>query len=77
MATIAEQIEEKEAELALLKAQLSAFATSGVQNVSIGGMAVSKINYRAAIDRRTYLEKSLQRLYRGGRGMILNMGVGQ
>lgn len=70
--TVAEKITELEAELALVKAQQAA-ASSGGQSFTVDGLSVSKVNYGALRDRRTSIEKSLQRLYRGGRGIVVDM----
>ena len=72
MATIAAQITELEAELVLVKAQ-QATASAGGQSFAVDGISVSHVNYRALAERRTQIEKSLQRLYRGGRGFIVDM----
>ena len=72
MATIDEQITELEAELVLVKAQLASASAAG-QSFTIDGLTVSAVAYRALRDRRVELEKSLQRLYRGGRGFVVDM----
>lgn len=56
----------------LVKAQLAS-ASAGGQSFSVDGLSVSAVNYRALRDRRVELEKSLQRLYRGGRGFVVDM----
>jgi len=71
MATIQAQITELEAELVLVKAQQAA-ASAGAQSYSVDGMTVTRVNYYALRDRRKELEKSLQRLYRGGRGFVVD-----
>jgi hypothetical protein len=39
-------------------------------------MSVTTVNYRSLADRRREIEKSLQRLYRGGRGFVVDMSHG-
>ena len=75
MATIAAQITEAEAELVLIKSQMAS-ASAGGQSVSIDGVSVSRIDYKGLSAQRTTLEKRLQRLYRGGRGMLVDMTYG-
>lgn len=79
MATIAAQITELEAELALVKAQMAAVSASTANaSFSVDGMSVTKTGssmYRELREQRTRLEKSLQRLYRGGRGIVLDMSA--
>ena len=70
--TVAQKITELEAELVLVKAQLAG-AGAGGQNFTVDGLSVSAVNYRALRDRRVKLEKSIQRLYRGGRGFVVDM----
>lgn len=72
MATKAEQLAELQAELATVKTAIAS-ARAGVASVSIDGM--SKSNWRLAElrDERTRLEKSIQRLLRGGRGIVVDM----
>ena len=70
--TIAEQIAELETERARLKTAISA-AQSGHSSFTVDGLSVT--NYRLS-DLRGDLnrvEKSLQRLYRGGRGFQIDM----
>lgn len=70
--TRAQQITELEAELVLVKAQMAGASASG-QSFTLGDFSVSSVNYRGVSERRTQIEKSLQRLYRGGRGMVIDM----
>ena len=70
--TVAEKITELEAELVLIKAQM-ATASAGGQSFSVDGLSVTRANYEAIRDRRREIEKSLQRLYRGGRGFVVDM----
>lgn len=70
--TIAEQIAILEARRTRLETALDA-TTTGTASVSIDGMSVGYAtagNIRAELTR---CEKSLQRLYRGGRGMPVDM----
>ena len=70
--TRAQQITELEAELVLIKSQM-ATASAGSQSFTLGDLSVTAVNYNGLRDRRTAIEKSLQRLYRGGRGMPIDM----
>ena len=72
LGTIQEQITALEAELVLVKAQMAA-ASAGAQSVTLGSMSWSGVNYQAISTRRKEIEKSLQRLYRGGRGFVIDM----
>ena len=70
--TTAERVAELEADRVILRAAL-AKAQAGVASLSVDGMAVS---YRQMRDLRSDLirvNKSLQRLYRGGRGIVIDM----
>jgi len=70
--TVAEKITELEAELVLVKAQMASLSSGG-QSFSVDGVSRQNINYDAIKDRRREIEKSLQRLYRGGRGFVVDM----
>jgi hypothetical protein len=70
--TVAQKITELEAELVLVKAQ-QASASAGGQSFTLGDLSVFSVNYAALRDRRRDIEKSLQRLYRGGRGFVVDM----
>jgi len=76
MSTRTEQLAELQAELIELKAARAA-ALSGKSSVSVDGMSVT--NWRMADIRAeiTRCEKSIQRLTRGGRGMPIDMSIGQ
>jgi hypothetical protein len=75
MATLAAQITELEAELVLVKSQIASVRASG-QSSSIEGISISRASLSGLVDERTRIEKSLQRLYRGGRGMVVDMSYG-
>lgn len=75
MATIAQQITELETELAAIKTAQTAALTGG-QSASIDGISISRISYGALSDRRVEVEKSLQRLKRGGRGIVQDLSYG-
>ena len=72
--TIAAQIAELEAELVLVKAQMASALTAAT-SYSLGDLSVSMsaANVKDCRDRRREIEKSLQRLYRGGRGIQIDM----
>jgi len=70
--TRAQQITALEAELVLVKAQMAA-ASAGSQSFTLGDFSVSGVNYQQISGRRVAIEKSLQRLYRGGRGMPVDL----
>jgi len=70
--TIAAQITALEAELVLVKAQMAS-ASVGGQSFTLGDLSVSSVNYNGIRERRKEIEKSLQRLYRGGRGLVVDM----
>lgn len=69
--TIQQQITALEAELVLIKAQMAG-ASAGAQSWTVDGMSVQSVNYREFSQRRKEIEKSLQRLYRGGRGFVVD-----
>ena len=77
--TVSEKITELESELALIKTQMAAAsASSGTQSFAVDGLSVSNTSpamYSALRDRRREIEKSLQRLYRGGRGFVVDLSV--
>jgi len=70
--TIAERIAELEADRTRLRTTL-ADAQASAANVSIDGMSVSKWQIKDLRDDLIRVEKSLQRLYRGGRGIVIDM----
>jgi hypothetical protein len=63
------------AERAALKLQIAA-AQSGGQSASIAGMSISRVNYAGLHSQRVMLEKRIQRLYRGGRGFVVDASYG-
>ena len=74
MATLAAQITALEAELVLVKDQMAAISAQG-QSGSMDGLAVQRVSYAELRRERTRLEKKLQRLYRGGRGIVIDMST--
>ncbi len=70
--TIAEQITALEAELVLIKAQMAS-ASAGAKSYTLGDLSVTGQDYKELRAERTRIEKSLQRLYRGGRGFVVDM----
>ena len=72
--TIAQQITRLEAELVVIRAQIVT-ANSGVSSYNIGNLSVTKSYSQLAQLRKdeTRIQKSLQRLYRGGRGFVVDM----
>jgi hypothetical protein len=72
MATRAEKLAELQAELVLVKAQ-QASASAGGQDVTMGPFSIRNVNYENLRKRRIELEKSIQRLLRGGRGIVIDM----
>ena len=75
MATIAAQITELEAELVAVKAAMVTTMAAG-QSFTTDGLSRSAVSYPALKQRRKEIEKSLQRLYRGGRGVLVNLSYG-
>ena len=74
MATRAEQIAELETELTTLKAARTAALTGG-SSYQLGDMSVSGVNSNAINERIVQIEKSLQRLRNGGRGIVVDMSA--
>jgi hypothetical protein len=72
MATNAEKLVELRAELVAIKAALTRTMAAG-QSSSIDGMSVSRVNINYLREERTRIEKSIQRLLNGGRGIIVDM----
>jgi len=74
VATRAEQITELETELTTLKAARTAALTGG-SSYTLGELSVSGINSGSINDRIVQIEKSLQRLRNGGRGIMVDMSA--
>jgi hypothetical protein len=72
MATLAEQLAEKQAELVVVKAAIARIMTGG-QSSTIEGMSISRGSLSTLREERTQLEKSITRLLRGGRGIVIDM----
>ncbi len=70
--TIAQQITVLEARRTTLEAALTA-ATTGVNSFSVAGMSVAYSSPDKIREELTRTEKSLQRLYRGGRGIQIDL----
>ena len=70
--TIAEQIAVLEARRDKLETALDA-VTTGSSSIAVDGMSRSFSNPQHIQAEMTRVEKSLQRLYRGGRGMPVDM----
>lgn len=75
MATLSEQIAELEAELVLIKSQMATAQASG-GSFTLGDFSVTGTSYSALRSRRVEIEKSLQRLKRGGRGIVVDLSYG-
>ena len=73
--TIAERITELEADRTRVRTALATLQ-AGVQSTTVDGMTVSRFQLKDLRADLTRIEKSLQRLYRGGRGMVLDMSYG-
>ena len=73
--TIAEQIAELETERTRLKTAIAA-AQSGTSSFTVDGMSVTNFRLSALRGDLVRVEKSLQRLYRGGRGLQIDMSHG-
>ena len=72
--TIAEQIAALEARRDKLEAALDQ-TESGISSFAVDGMSTTYSSPRSLRDELTRVEKSLQRLYRGGRGIIIDMST--
>ena len=73
--TNAQKIAELEAELVLVKSQMAS-ASAGGQSFTVDGQSYTSVAYTGLKTRRVEIEKSLQRLYRGGRGFVVDMSAG-
>lgn len=74
MATNAEKLAELETELATLKTARTSALTGG-SSYTIGSISVSGVNSSNIDARITQVEKSIQRLKRGGRGIVIDMSA--
>jgi hypothetical protein len=75
MATKAEKLAELQADLAAVKTAIGT-ARAGNSSTSIDGMSVTKWRLNELRDEQVRLEKSIQRLLRGGRGIVIDMSAG-
>jgi len=75
MATKAEKLAELQEELSAVKTALTA-ARSGNSSVSVDGMSVTNWRISDLRDEKARIEKSMQRLLRGGRGIVVDMSAG-
>lgn len=72
--TIAEQIAELEDDRVLIRASLTAARTGAdVAGFTSGDLSVQRARIDSLQADLTRIDKSLQRLYRGGRGMPMDM----
>ena len=72
MATLVAQLAELQTELAAVKTALTA-AQSGASSFSVDGIAQTNWRLSDLRGERTRIEKSIQRLLRGGRGFVVDM----
>jgi len=72
MATQAEKLAELQAELTAIKAR-QASAISGARSSMAGSISASNWSPAELRSERTRLEKSIQRLLRGGRGLAVDL----
>jgi hypothetical protein len=70
--TRAEQLAELQAELVAIKTAQSN-ARSGNSSISVDGMSMSNWNPKDLQMERVRIEKSIQRLLRGGRGIVIDL----
>jgi hypothetical protein len=75
VATKAQKLAELQAELTAIKTQQTA-ARSGMSSFSLGAMSVTQQRLDTLATERTRVEKSIQRLLRGGRGIVVDMSAG-
>jgi hypothetical protein len=73
--TIVQQIAVLEARRDALEAAITASA-GGISSSSIEGMSISRTSITTMSAELTRVEKSLQRLYRGGRGFQIDLSSG-
>ena len=80
MATKAERLVELEADRTRIRTAIAAAQTaSGSQSITVDGMSVSSgsgANVKYLREELTAVEKSIQRLLRGGRGIVLDLSAG-
>ena len=74
VATLAAQLAEKQAELVVVKAAIARILSGG-QSSSIEGMNINRASLSTLRDERTQLEKSINRLLAGGRGIVIDLSV--
>lgn len=74
--TIAERIAELEADRTRLRATM-ATAQAGTSSMTVDGMSVSLWQLKELRQELVRVEKSLQRLYRGGRGIVIDMSYSE
>jgi hypothetical protein len=74
VATRAQQIAELETELTTLKSARTS-ALVGGSSSQIGDLSISGVSSSAINDRIMQVEKSLQRLKNGGRGIVIDMSA--
>jgi hypothetical protein len=72
MATIAQRLAELRAEETALSAAILT-RISGAKSVSLDGMSASYDNCKELRSERERVRKSIQRLLRGGRGMVIDL----
>ena len=75
MATKAAQLAELHAELTAIKAAMTSARPSSA-SFSVDGLQVANRNMDELRKDRTRIEKSIQRLLRGGRGIVVDMSAG-
>ena len=73
--TISERIAELEADRAALRTAISE-ARTGILSATMGDMSTTRQRLDMLQSEFDKVEKSLQRLYRGGRGFVINMSAG-
>ena len=75
MATQNEKLEELQNELSIVKAALMKPLSGGV-SVSADGISITRGTIKDLTERRNQLERSIQRIKNGGRGMSVDMSGG-
>ena len=80
MATKAERLAELESDRTRIRTAIAAAQTaSGSQSITVDGMSVSSgsgANVKYLRDELAAVEKSIQRLLRGGRGIVVDLSAG-